>query len=117
MVNTKEISAMLEWISRVDRFVQPDPLTVRAWSDVLKADMESVWAKDFLVRHYNNPEASTVTAGIINHAWANRRNGNMNACTVCNPGDGCNDREPAPMPAWFKDQFTAMVKAKTVESA
>jgi hypothetical protein len=116
MVNTKQISAMLEWISRVDRFVQPDLLTVRAWSDVLRDDMDSTWAKEFLVRHYNHPEATTVTAGMINHAWANRRNGNINACTVCEPGQGCHDRTPTPMPDWFREQFAAITKAKAMDS-
>ena len=115
-MNNKEISAMLEWISRVDRFVQPDPLTVKAWGDVLKADIESVWVKEYLVRYYNNPEATTVTAGIINQAWINRRNGTVHACTVCDGPDGCSTRPPTPMPEWFRDQLAQIVKAKAVAS-
>lgn len=101
MVNTKEISAMLEWVSRVDRYVQPDPLTVKAWADVLYDDMPSAWVKELLVRHYSKPETPTITPGIINEAWRNR------------PGaTRLNDLEAGPvvpMPAWFKEQMGAIL--------
>ena len=63
-----EITVMLTFINALDGRLQPDQATVVAWSNVLTANMSSVWASEFVKKHYAN-SGDMVIPSMLNKAW------------------------------------------------
>jgi hypothetical protein len=109
-MNHKEVAAMLSWVSRHDRFLVVDELTVRAWLDVLKPQITSQWAKEYLVAYYSKAEPPRLTAGQLNEAWARRQE-----VTALAQLDAAK-QQATQMPDWFKEQVQALAEKKQVSA-
>lgn len=107
-MNAKEVAAMLSWISRHDRFMVVDELTVRAWLDVLKPSITSHWAKDFLVSYYAKADPPRITAGRLNEAWSHQQD----AAAI--EYHYAAQQQATQMPDWFKQQVQELANKKQV---
>ena len=87
MVNIREVSAMLIFVSGIDPRVQPSEIMAKAWSDILHHTIESPWAHDYVVRHYRKNDGRQITPGQINEAWHNRPNRHGTNCVTCDASD------------------------------
>ena len=97
-MNRSQIASMLEWIKRHDSFLVVDEITVIAWGDVLRADIDPAWCKRYLIEYYSKADPQRVTAGRINEAWAHERERNL-------PLEQYALEEATPMPGWFRDKI------------
>jgi hypothetical protein len=96
-MNLVEVTAMLEWVSRHDNYLVVDELTVMAWNDVLYTDIDSNWAREYLVDYFRKAEPKRLSAGLINEAWL--RNKERNKATQIDPASA------TPMPEWFRQSI------------
>jgi hypothetical protein len=97
-VNRTQIASMLEWIKRHDSFLVVDEITVIAWGDVLRPDIDPAWCKQYLIEYYSKADPQRVTAGRINEAWFRERDRNVVLHELEQP-------EATPMPGWFRDKL------------
>lgn len=88
---------MLEWLSRHERYLVVDELTVRAWRDVLKSNIDVQWVKKYLVMYYAKPDQPPITAGRINEAWYRHQEMQAPRNTI--------SPQSVPMPDWFKEKI------------